>query len=103
MMSVNEQARELLGKAADLIEERGLCKHSFAEDRSGCEVSAGSRKAYRFCAKAALTRLTDDRLVLFAATRMVERHAGMPIVAWNDHRKTEATTVARVFRKLSSP
>ena len=52
--------RDVLHRAADLLEEFGWCQFSFGQTENGDPALAGGREAVRFCALGAMGRACRD-------------------------------------------
>lgn len=103
--------RDVLHRAADLLEEFGWAQNYYAFSDSGCHVEPTSSAAVRFCAVGAMTRaawdLTRDEhdfdpdvalgLVGYRAFDGRGRVTSCGVPAWND---APGRTKAEVVQKL---
>ena len=86
--------RDVLHRAADLLEEFGWCQGHFAKTVDGRAVSAHSHDAVLFCAVGALAKAARD---LSAAAGETNFGLDTDLSAWNDERgRTKAEVVSRL-------
>jgi hypothetical protein len=101
-MPIDPDVRALLLKAADLIETKGWCQHTYAQNNHNNSVMLDDESATRWCVLGALMRC--DRLystrVDHARDALAEylSNTEMSIAAWNDNPlRTKAEVVAALL------
>ena len=110
--------RDVLARAADLLENTGWCQDAMAMDREGVDVDSWDPEAVEFCAIGAVQKVCGvtgnssqeryELLVIPALNRLMEfapkdsMGKTYPVSIWNDHRDRTMEEVVDTMRRAAA-
>lgn len=90
---------DVLDKAADILDERGWCRHTYTNHVTGHHCAVG---AIRAAADALETEMRDGWYVdAFRASVALTDDVGSTVQYWNDHVVKDKRQVTRAMRRVA--